>query len=795
MEYPRFVRARSGITISREKHPPGPESLSNAVVERDENRVRRLLQSGVSPNVPDYGLPLYHAISQGDFSMTKLLLENGADVNGRVSNGDPLIKLAIQSPSDLELVGLLLLWGAKIDPMPDEWGPIHWAVSAGSPGLVRFLVEHGADLSARGKGGLTTLRLAIASKASARLEVIRYLLEEAKYPVNEKTGDGMSALYFAVTRDNDTSPSKVNARIIKLLLHHNADVEGEWSMPKMVLKSGYVDATMDRTRPLHIAVRNGHKEVVQMLLEAKADPNARAKDMRTPLHCIARQLSTLSTCVDIMKLLVDHGADVRLADDKGRTPLHKIITGYTFDIDIEMISILLERGADPNARSMAGDTPLSIAKKYNIPEIIELLCTPFIGLESLSFEETPSLEEGLSFGESPSYRADHNIYNGYNEEEMMILESVIASEKSRDVDSLESKKVEEWHKRRALKRKFEQERRSNLERNGDFNQSVWYGATQAVSTTNPAAEWLRDTQRLQCILSGDTDDENRVKIAIIDSGIYPLHPQLELVKEYKDFITQDDKLMVDETRHGSTGVDLITEIAPDADLYVARVFRGTEAEADTPELIAKAIHHAIDVWEVDIISLASGLHSAHQDIRQAVHAASAKHIIIFAAASNYGSIKGITFPARMYPECTLMCMFACSGMGKAKNEFNPEPKRASNNFALLGQDVPVYSHLKDKTKSGTSYATFVGAAVAALIIDFAMQSDVKAEPEDIRNLKTVSGMSAVFEIMAKGGRDSGYDCVVPTKLLGNSDIRARDKSRERIWYRISIALESVDRGW
>ncbi|KAK6527550.1 hypothetical protein TWF694_004533 [Orbilia ellipsospora] len=142
-----------------------------------------------------------------------------------------------------------------------------------------------------------------------------------------------------------------------------------------------------------------------------------------------------------------------------------------------------------------------------------------------------------------------------------------------------------------------------------------------------------------------------------------------------------------------------------------------------------------------------------------------------------------------------MCMFACSGMGKAKNEFNPEPKRPSNNFALLGEDVPVYSHIKDKTKSGTSYATFVGAAVAALLIDFARQSDVEAEPEDVRTLKTVNGMTAVFEIMSKGGRDDNYDCVVPSKLLGNSDIKARARSRKKIWGRISVALESVDRAW
>ncbi|KAF3932989.1 hypothetical protein ABW20_dc0104236 [Dactylellina cionopaga] len=134
-------------------------------------------------------------------------------------------------------------------------------------------------------------------------------------------------------------------------------------------------------------------------------------------------------------------------------------------------------------------------------------------------------------------------------------------------------------------------------------------------------------------------------------------------------------------------------------------------------------------------------------------------------------------------------------MGKVQNELNPQPKRQENNFALLGEAVPVQSHPTDKTKDGTSYATFIGAAVAAVILDFSRQKEIDAESYDVDKLKTALGMSVVFEIMAKGGKDGQYDCVTPAKLLGNSPGSTQEKKRKRIWDRISIALEAVDSPW
>ncbi|KAF3915131.1 hypothetical protein ABW20_dc0102209 [Dactylellina cionopaga] len=218
------------------------------------------------------------------------------------------------------------------------------------------------------------------------------------------------------------------------------------------------------------------------------------------------------------------------------------------------------------------------------------------------------------------------------------------------------------------------------------------------------------------IIDGESDDEQeenmgRVKIAILDSGILPTHPQLDSVRQYKDFVGPKNFKKVDNTAHGSTGVDLIREISPDADLFIARVFEKEYASANTMDLIA--------------------------EVRPAV--------------PNF------------------------------------------NNFAFLGEDVPVQSHPTDKIKNGTSYATFIGAAIAALILDFARQDEAQEElsKRDLRKLRRVPGMSAVFKEMAKGGNVDGYDCVIPTKLLGRWASSSREKIREKLWSKLAVILEDV----
>lgn len=117
---------------------------------------------------------------------------------------------------------------------------------------------------------------------------------------------------------------------------------------------------------LHWAVGQQHLEVVRKLIELGADVNqADTHSHATPLMYTAMALSsrgyspsTQGVRNEIAKLLIKHGADVNRAIPHGDTVLHRAVV----DRNPELIRVLLQAGADRNAKTLQGYTPLDIAK-------------------------------------------------------------------------------------------------------------------------------------------------------------------------------------------------------------------------------------------------------------------------------------------------------------------------------------------------------------------------------------------------------------------------------------------------
>ena len=92
------------------------------------------------------------------------------------------------------------------------------------------------------------------------------------------------------------------------------------------------------TTPLYEAAIQGHTEVVQLLLQAGADPNMASNLGRTTLHAAAERY-----WVDILGVLLDGGAKLDRGDPllHGDTPLHvATVNGYK-----NVVNVLLERAA------------------------------------------------------------------------------------------------------------------------------------------------------------------------------------------------------------------------------------------------------------------------------------------------------------------------------------------------------------------------------------------------------------------------------------------------------------------
>ncbi|XP_013391240.1 ankyrin-1-like [Lingula anatina] len=115
---------------------------------------------------------------------------------------------------------------------------------------------------------------------------------------------------------------------------------------------------------LHIALLTGNADMVKLLLDSGAEVNAENEDGRTPLYWAAEEGHE-----DIVKLLLEHGTDPNITNEWGRTPLYWAAEEGHEDI----VKLLLEHGTDPNITNESGRTPLCWAAEEGHEDIVKLL--------------------------------------------------------------------------------------------------------------------------------------------------------------------------------------------------------------------------------------------------------------------------------------------------------------------------------------------------------------------------------------------------------------------------------------
>jgi ankyrin repeat protein len=110
--------------------------------------------------------------------------------------------------------------------------------------------------------------------------------------------------------------------------------------------------------PLSSAAGADNLGLVQLLLASGADPNLSAACGRVPIFA--------ATSLDVLRALVDAGANIHAEDNRSRTVLVLVR-------DIELLRFFLEHGADPNHQDFLGETPLHCACRRSQKACVELL--------------------------------------------------------------------------------------------------------------------------------------------------------------------------------------------------------------------------------------------------------------------------------------------------------------------------------------------------------------------------------------------------------------------------------------
>ncbi|KAM9053199.1 ankyrin repeat and SOCS box protein 3 isoform 1-T1 [Megaptera novaeangliae] len=116
---------------------------------------------------------------------------------------------------------------------------------------------------------------------------------------------------------------------------------------------------------LHLAASQGHWKIIQILLEAGADPNATTLEETTPLF-----LAVENGQIDVVRLLLHYGADVTGSHSMcGWNTLHQA----SFQENAEIIKLLLKKGANKECQDDFGITPLFVAAQYGKLESLSIL--------------------------------------------------------------------------------------------------------------------------------------------------------------------------------------------------------------------------------------------------------------------------------------------------------------------------------------------------------------------------------------------------------------------------------------
>ncbi|XP_044737576.1 ankyrin repeat and sterile alpha motif domain-containing protein 1B-like isoform X2 [Chrysoperla carnea] len=269
------------------------------------------LRRGPGANVQDSSgySSLHHAALNGHREIVRLLLAHEASTNIVDVKGSSPLHLAAWT-GNVDVVRLLLCHGPSVPNVnlttKDNETALHSAAQYGHAAVVAQLLEHGCDPSIRNSRQETALDLAAQY---GRLETVELLIR--------------------------THPELIEP-----------------------MRRAYSSISFSHT-PLHLASRNGHKSVVEVLLSAGVDVNIRTS-AGTALHEAA-----LCGKVEVVRTLLDHGVDLNIKDKQDNTVMD-LLNQFPAHVTQETVNLIKRyRGShvmdcsdmDPDRESLSQSLP------------------------------------------------------------------------------------------------------------------------------------------------------------------------------------------------------------------------------------------------------------------------------------------------------------------------------------------------------------------------------------------------------------------------------------------------------